>query len=268
MPKKEYISNKLTLSAVFVIALIVFVIPLGFYLSSYRYMEGELNAEAIYIADNVNEIIGRNPVMWQYEQMRLLDAISKSQAAYADLHVRVLRMDETMVVEMDSYVRKPFMRKQIAIYDAGVPVGTVETSRSLVPLLGSTFVIGFISFVIGWLFFYTIKILFLKSLLATEKALMASEMELKNLVEEAPLAITVVNKAGELVYINRRNIEVIGYTRNETPTLESWWSSAYPDPEERKKISALWGGIQQRVLNGENVGMVVRRITCKDGTTI
>jgi hypothetical protein len=124
MPKKEYISNKLTLSAVFVIALIVFVIPLGFYLSSYRYMEGELNAEAIYIADNVNEIIGRNPVMWQYEQMRLLDAISKSQAAYADLHVRVLRMDETMVVEMDSYVRKPFMRKQIAIYDAGVPVGT------------------------------------------------------------------------------------------------------------------------------------------------
>jgi PAS domain S-box-containing protein len=94
-----------------------------------------------------------------------------------------------------------------------------------------------------------------------------SEKEFRNLVEEAPLAISVVNKAGEIEYINKKNVEIIGYTRYETPTLESWWSLAYPDPEERKKITAVWGDIQHRVLSGENVGTAERMIICKDGTT-
>lgn len=100
-----------------------------------------------------------------------------------------------------------------------------------------------------------------------EEALRESEMEFRSLVEEAPMAITVVNKAGELEYINKKNVEIIGYTRNETPTLELWWSLAYSDPEERKKITALWGDIRHRVLSGENIGVTERKLTCKDGTT-
>jgi PAS domain S-box-containing protein len=89
--------------------------------------------------------------------------------------------------------------------------------------------------------------------------------EFRNLIEEAPLAITVVNKADEIEYINKKNVEVIGYTRNETPTLEVWWSLVYPDQEERKKIIDAWGDIQRRVLSGERIGKSERRITCKDG---
>jgi PAS domain S-box-containing protein len=100
-----------------------------------------------------------------------------------------------------------------------------------------------------------------------EADLLAREKEFRNLVEEAPLAITVVNKAGELEYINKKNVEIIGYTRNETPTLELWWSLAYSEPEERKKVTALWGDLQNRVLSGENIGVTERKITCKDGTT-
>lgn len=94
---------------------------------------------------------------------------------------------------------------------------------------------------------------------------MKSQKEFRDLLEEAPLAITLVNAADEIEYINRKNAEIIGYTLDETPTLEAWWSLAYPDPEERKEISALWGDIKQRVLSGENIGKKERTITCKDG---
>ena len=100
-----------------------------------------------------------------------------------------------------------------------------------------------------------------------EADLLERDKEFRNLVEEAPMAITVVNKAGELEYINKKNVEIIGYTRNETPTLKLWWSLAYSDPEERKKITALWDDIQHRVLSGENIGVTERKITCKDGMT-
>ena len=99
-----------------------------------------------------------------------------------------------------------------------------------------------------------------------EEVLRESEKKFKSLLEDAPLAITVVNTAGEIEFINTKNVEIIGYTRDETPTLPIWWSLAYPDPEERKEITVSWGNIQHRILSGEDVGRTVRKITCKDGT--
>ncbi|HWR59888.1 MAG TPA: PAS domain S-box protein, partial [Thermodesulfovibrionales bacterium] len=99
-----------------------------------------------------------------------------------------------------------------------------------------------------------------------EKALLDREKEFRNLLEEAPLAIIVINKADEIELINSKNFEIIGYTRDETPTLEEWWSLAYPDPEERKKVSTRWDMIRQRVLSGENIGKKEKKIACKDGT--
>jgi PAS domain S-box-containing protein len=266
MPDQRYRAQKLALFTAFIIALIAVAAPSGYYLSSYKYMEGELHAHARMIAGAVSAITTRNPEMWQYEHTRLLDAISKPEAIGPDMAVRILRMDGTVVVETDRYIRKPVISQRIEIYDSGDPIGKVEAVRSLVPLLGITFFIGIAGLVTGWLVYTMIKILFLRTLLETEKAQRAREMEFRNFIEEAPLAITVVNKAGVLEYSNRKNIEVTGYTLQETPTLEAWWSLAYPDPEERRKNTAVWGSIQQRILSDEHVGKSQRRITCKDGT--
>jgi PAS domain S-box-containing protein len=100
-----------------------------------------------------------------------------------------------------------------------------------------------------------------------EETLRESEERFKKLLDVAPIAISIINTDGTIEYVNRRHTEIIGYDRRDVPTLEQWWSFVYPDEADRRDIRAQWDDIVRRVLSGEHVGNVERRIVCKDGTT-
>jgi len=99
-----------------------------------------------------------------------------------------------------------------------------------------------------------------------EEALRKSEERLRSILDIAPIAIAIINRDGAVEYINKRDTEITGYDTGDIPTLERWWSLAFPDEAKRREISAEWDEIVQRVLCGERIGNVERRIVCKDGT--
>lgn len=99
-----------------------------------------------------------------------------------------------------------------------------------------------------------------------EEMLKESEVRFRRLVEQSPIAITIVDKTGRIEYLNRKHTDIVGYLVDEVPTLEAWWAVIYPNAEIRQRVMTAWGDIARRVLNDEDVGPVERQIACKDGS--
>lgn len=66
------------------------------------------------------------------------------------------------------------------------------------------------------------------------------------------------------VYLNKKFIEEIGYTKDEITYQEEWFSKAYPDPEYRKELFAAWDSdIKEMIVNKRHNLKRIARITTK-----
>ncbi len=99
-----------------------------------------------------------------------------------------------------------------------------------------------------------------------EEALKESEKRFKKQLDNAPIAISIVNRDGTVEYVNRKHPEIMGYDLRDIPTLEHWWSQAYPDETDRTRIKTAWQELCRRVFQGEQITGVNRKVVCKDGT--
>ncbi len=99
-----------------------------------------------------------------------------------------------------------------------------------------------------------------------DNALKESEERFKRLLDAAPIAISIVNGDDTVGYLNQKHIEIMGYDLQDIPTLEHWWSRAYPGEPDRAGIRAAWQELRRRVSQGEKIVAVDRKVVCKDGT--
>ena len=86
-----------------------------------------------------------------------------------------------------------------------------------------------------------------------------------SIIENAPLAIAIIEKDGTFSSINPKFIDIFGYGPQEISCGREWFKRAYPDPDYRRFAIATW-------INDKNeIGAGVKRcrtftVTCKDGT--
>ncbi len=86
-----------------------------------------------------------------------------------------------------------------------------------------------------------------------------------SIIENAPLAIVIIERDGSFSSINPKFIDLFGYAPEEIPCGREWFKRAFPDPEYRKLAIASW------ICDLKEIGAGVKRIrtfrvTCKDGT--
>ena len=93
-----------------------------------------------------------------------------------------------------------------------------------------------------------------------------SERRFSGLIDGAPIAMLVIDRDGTIEYVNKKHVEIMGYDVDDIPTLQCWWALAFPDEPVRRKIIAAWYEIECKVLRGESVAGVERRVVCKDRT--
>jgi PAS domain S-box-containing protein len=67
-----------------------------------------------------------------------------------------------------------------------------------------------------------------------------SEDKLRRVIEKSPIAMAVTTPDGKITSINKKFIQVFGYTDKDLPSLDYWFPRAYPDPSERKIIEGEW----------------------------
>lgn len=106
---------------------------------------------------------------------------------------------------------------------------------------------------------------------AAETALRESEARLRMLMETSPLPMLVATPPpeGRTLMLNRRFIDVLGYTVDDIPNLDAWWSRVYPDPGYRMEVQRRWSEAVQR-MQSEGLDSLAEpvsaELTAKDGS--
>lgn len=101
-----------------------------------------------------------------------------------------------------------------------------------------------------------------------EAALRESEKRFRKLMEHSPMAVAVANTSGRVEYVNKRFVEMFGYTLEDIPTLQHWLNLAYPKPGEADRVECDWlEAVRASKGTGVEPEPREREVTCKDGTT-
>jgi len=92
--------------------------------------------------------------------------------------------------------------------------------------------------------------------------------ELSQLIEASPVAMVVYSGEGEQVeLVNRKFIELFGYTIQDIATVSDWWPLAYPEQEYRESIQSKWNEeVRQAIKEKGEIEPIEGCVTCKDGT--
>ncbi len=106
---------------------------------------------------------------------------------------------------------------------------------------------------------------------AAETALRESEMRLRMLMETSPLPMLIATPPpdGRTLMLNRRFIEVLGYTIEDIPNLDAWWPHVYPDPGYRMEAQRRWSEAIERMHDSRQDSLaepVAAELICKDGS--
>jgi PAS domain S-box-containing protein len=94
--------------------------------------------------------------------------------------------------------------------------------------------------------------------------LMESEEKFKSMIELSPFPISIIDPQGVYQYLNRKFVEIFGYTLSDIPTGKIWFGLAFPDPEQRRTAIHYW----VEDLAKSKIGEVRPRtfsVFCKDG---
>lgn len=89
---------------------------------------------------------------------------------------------------------------------------------------------------------------------------------LKTILETIPVGILLGDTQGRTLYVNRKFVDLFGYTIETIPDQEAWWSTAYPDAGLRADVRRQWAAaaaVAQRT-RSETPPMIFP-VQCKDG---
>jgi len=110
----------------------------------------------------------------------------------------------------------------------------------------------------------------LRDITETKNALFSaksSQDTLKALIELMPVGVCLVNFDGKFDYLNRFFLDTFGYDLSDIPTTKEWFLKAYPDPEYRAKVIAVFQTEAGATMpNGAPVPLRETMVTCKDGS--
>ena len=100
-----------------------------------------------------------------------------------------------------------------------------------------------------------------------EAALRQSEEHFRRLTKLSPVPVLIINRQGDIEYLNDRFLTTFGYNLDDIPNLEAWWRRAYPDENHRLKGMANWQrAVEKAAREHTDFEPSESRVTCKDGT--
>lgn len=89
---------------------------------------------------------------------------------------------------------------------------------------------------------------------------------LKAIIRCFPVPIAINNDENYAVTLNPKFVHTFGYTTDDIPTLNDWWSKAYPDENYRQSVIDGWRTRQQKsTANGTPFEPMEVNIQCKNG---
>lgn len=145
------------MAGVFAVA-VALLLPFGFYAVGYGALEAATQMEADLKSEIVTPFISENPELWRFSSDRLTDMVQRSSHVTRDENLRVLDRRGEEVVKIGEPLAPPVMVRSAPLFDAGAPIGRLEVSRSLRPLLSKTLAMAVASALIAAALFATFRL--------------------------------------------------------------------------------------------------------------
>ena len=73
-----------------------------------------------------------------------------------------------------------------------------------------------------------------------EEDIRLAEARFRAIIEASPIPFALNDSELNVTYLNSAFIRTFGYSRDDIPTLESWWPKAYPDEIYRQEVAKEW----------------------------
>lgn len=177
------------------VALIVTLIPPVWYFAvSYQHTTGNLEAEAEINSRIVSALIRANPKMWIYEDVRL-EELLRRRPGTGDLEIRRIKdLQNNVIAESVNPLKPPLITRSHYLLDSGLPIATVEISRSMYPILIRTVYVALAGLFTGVIVFLTMRILPMRAVVRAEEALRLANDELERRVAERTFELTAANQ--------------------------------------------------------------------------
>lgn len=102
-----------------------------------------------------------------------------------------------------------------------------------------------------------------------EKTLEDEKRRFFTLTREAPFGIMLFDRNGRTNYVNKKFVEIFGYSLEDVPDGRTWCAKAYSDPEYRHKVIAAWLNDVDRFIHNPSLKESTQwmfEVTCKDNT--
>ncbi len=157
-----HMTTALAVIAAFLVALIV---PALHFYYGHRYNTGSIASAAEVQARLLTQIVGRNPQMWEFEVVRIYDALADfSPPDYAQSKTVRNNAGDVIAQIGDEILPAPVILRISPVYDAGRVVGRLEITRSLRPMMLRSLQYLIASALFGFGIFFALRILPLRLL--------------------------------------------------------------------------------------------------------
>jgi two-component system, cell cycle sensor histidine kinase and response regulator CckA len=97
-----------------------------------------------------------------------------------------------------------------------------------------------------------------------QNTLQESEDRFRRISDLSPFGISIIESDGTYLYVNKKFIEIFGYTLEDIPNGKTWFHKAFPNTDYRREIISVWFSDLQTAKRHE-VRTREYIVRCKDG---
>lgn len=189
--------------------------PLVYFGLSYQHESAALATEAEINARIVTQLINANPEMWRFEELRLVELMSRRPGKGTKETRRILDTRNILIAESAEKLDPPVLMRSEALMDAGVVAGRMEISRSLRPLLMKTVLMAVLGSMLGSMVFFAIRIFPLRALREAFGSLYEEKERAQVTLRSIGDGVITTDAEGKVVLINGIAERLTGWTQHE-----------------------------------------------------
>ena len=148
-----------------VIAVLIAVsMPVLYFVTSYRQEAAVLSTQAEINSRIATDVVNSSPVMWRFLNDQLEEFLRMRRWSSAPETRRIVDHDGKVIAESAESLRWPVITRSAELFDAGVPIGRLEMSHSLSPIIVQTLMVSAFAALLGAGSFLVLKVLPLRAL--------------------------------------------------------------------------------------------------------
>jgi PAS domain S-box-containing protein len=201
---------------VVVISIIVAtVLPIGYYVTSFQHIQAVVKTEAHFKAETITQLIGKNPRFWMFEVDRLLELIERGTLSAKEEQIIIRDKNNEIILATGEKVQGPFISYAVPVFDAGIPVGSIEVSKSGRPLILNTIMIGGLSILVGILLYILLIRYLLQSLQMAYHTIYLEKEKTHITLRSIGDGVIATDNDGKVLLINKVAEQLTGWPEKE-----------------------------------------------------